>query len=89
MEYRDKATEKVAVTTTSAQSGAMGDYIYKIRLIATANIHFAIGSNPTATTDDAYLTANDYIYLGVSPGEKVGIRTASGSGNAFITQLTQ
>ena len=89
MEYRDLTTQKVTLSTTSAQSSAISDSVYKIRLIATANVHFKIGVNPTATDSDAYLTSGDFIYLGISPGEKVAIRTVTGGGNAFITPLSQ
>ena len=53
MEYRDLTTQKVSLSTTSAQSSAISDSVYKIRLIATANVHFKIGVNPTATDSDA------------------------------------
>jgi len=89
MEYKDKSTQKLGISTTSAQSTAIGDSVYKIRLVSTAACHFKIDVSPTATDSDAFLPANDYIYLGISPGEKVAVRTVSGSGSAFITQLTQ
>lgn len=89
MEYRDKTTQKLSITATSSQTSAMSDATYKIRLVCTAACHFKIDVNPTATDSDAFLPANDYIYLGISPGEKVAVRTVSGGGTAFITQLTQ
>ena len=89
MEYRDISTEKLAISATSTASSAIAESVYKIRLIATANIHFKIGVNPTATDSDAYLAGGDFIHLGISPGEKVAVRTVTGGGSAFITQLSQ
>ena len=89
MEYRDKTTQKVAVSASSTQSVAISENIYKVRFICTAACHFKVDINPTATDTDAFLPANDYIYLGISPGEKIGIRTVSGGGSAFITELSQ
>jgi len=89
MEYRDKSTDKIAISTTSAQSSAIAEGIYAIRLICSQASHFVIGANPTATVSDAYIPADTELYLGISSGEKVGIRTASGSGSAYITSLTK
>tara|TARA_B100000459_G_scaffold146712_1_gene113716 strand:- start:1512 stop:1781 length:270 start_codon:yes stop_codon:yes gene_type:complete len=89
MEYRDKSTEKVSISTTSAQSSAIEQSIGTIRLICTASSHFVIGTNPTATINDAYIPADTEFYLGISSGEKVAIRTVTGSGSAFVTSLTK
>ena len=61
MEYRDISTEKVTTSATSAQSSAIGDGIFAIRLVATVDSHFVIGANPTATTSDAFIPAKNPI----------------------------
>jgi len=89
MEYRDKSTSKVAISTASAQSTAIEEGISNVRIISTADSHFVIGVNPTATVNDAFIPAKSEFYVGISSGEKVALRTVSGSGTAFVTSLTK
>ena len=89
MEYKDIRTLKVTPTATTAQSSAIGDGVFAIRFICTANSHFVINPDPTATVNDAYIPANTEYYLGVKPNDKVAVRTVSGSGIAFITELSK
>jgi hypothetical protein len=89
MEYKDIRTLKVTTSATSAQSGAIGDGVFAIRLICTASSHFVINPDPTATVNDAYIPANTEYYLGVKPADKIAVRTTSGGGIAFITELSK
>ena len=89
MEYRDKSTSKVAIGTTSAQSTAIEVGISNVRIITTVDAHFVIGVNPTATANDAFIPAKAELYVGISSGEKVALRTTTGSGSAFVTSLTK
>lgn len=89
MEYRDISTEKVTTSATSAQSSAISDGIFVIRLVTTVDSHFVIGANPTATTSDAFIPAKTEFYLGIKPTEKVAVRTSTGSGLAFITGVSK
>ena len=88
MNYRDISTEKVTTSATSAQSSAIDDGIFTIRLVTTVDSHFVIGANPTATTNDAFIPAKTEFFLGVKPTEKFAVRTTTGSGLAFITGVT-
>lgn len=84
---RPVTTSKVTMSGSSAQSSAMGASIQYARLVSDANCHYAIGTNPTATTSSVYLPAGEIEVIKISEGEKVaGICL---SGNLYVTSLTE
>ncbi len=87
--FRDSTTSKVTTSTTSAQSSAIAEGIMAVRIITTVDSHYKIGVNPTATDSDAFIPAKSEYIVGISSGEKVAVRTATGGGIAFITSLTR
>lgn len=75
-----------AFTGTSAQTAAIADEVYVVRLVATADVFVAIGADPTATTSSAYLPAGVVEYVAVRPGQKVAALQASAAGTLYVTQ---
>lgn len=71
------STEKVA--TTNQSTAATEDKI--VRLIADGDAHIAFGTNPTATTSDIYLPANQVEYVVLEEGDKVSVLGA----NLYVT----
>ncbi len=84
---RPLTTSKVPMSGSSAQSSAIGDNISFIRLVSDVSCHYAIGTNPTATTSSIYLPADDVEIIKISAGEKVAAIAASG--NLYVTLLTE
>ena len=78
-------SQKVAIGSSSAQSGAITALL--ARFVASADCHLAFGSNPTAVADGTcvFLPANVPEYFVVVSGNKVAVIQDSVSGNLFIT----
>jgi len=84
------ALTPVSVSGTSAQSAAIsgGSGPYElIRLVSTTNCHVEFGTNPTATTNSAYLPAGVVEYFKVNTGEKVAAIQNSSSGTLHIARM--
>lgn len=75
-----------AFTGSSAQSAAVDDTTFVVRLVATTDCFVALGANPTATTSSAYLPAGIVEYVSITPGHKVAALQVSSGGNLYITQ---
>ena len=80
------ATLVRAFTGSSAQSAAVSDTTYVVRLVATQDCFVEIGPDPTATTSSAYLPAGVVEYVSITPGHKVAALQSSAGGNLYITQ---
>lgn len=67
----------VAVSATSAQSAAIPGteaYVMFARLRADETCHIAIGTNPTATTSNAFkMEAGSVEWIGLKAGDKVAV----------------
>jgi hypothetical protein len=83
---RPVRTLKLASTGTSSQTAAFGANIEYVRIITDADVHVEIGVNPTATTSNIYIPADDVEYFKVSEGEKLA---AIGTANVYITELSE
>lgn len=62
------ATQKVTTSGTSAQSSALNAKTRFIRVHTDAIVSIAFGTNPTATANDARMTAGQTEYFAVQPG---------------------
>lgn len=80
-------TSKVAMSGSSSQSSAIGSNIQYVRLVSDANCHYAVGTNPTATTSSIYLPVGEIEIIKISEGEKVASICASG--NLYVTSLSE
>ena len=68
---------QVVTFTTSTQSAALNAATTFVRVVADADCHIEVGSNPTATTSSTVkLTAGSAEYFGVTPGHKIAAVTA-------------
>jgi hypothetical protein len=65
--------QTVAITMTSAQSTAMGGTTRFVQLSCDAIFSFAVGPNPTATTTNSRVPANDTRFIGIDPGAKIAV----------------
>lgn len=78
-------SQKVALSTTSAQSAAINADFVVVTLTAAGFVRG--GADPTAVSDgtDQYLPANVPMRLNIKPGWKLAFILASGTGDAYIT----
>jgi hypothetical protein len=67
------ATQKVVNTGASTQSAALQATTKVVRLHADSICSFLAGANPTATTGNTRLAANQTEYFGVTPGSNLKI----------------
>ncbi len=87
--YAIVSNESVAYTGTAGQSAAFASGIHAIRICASSASYYKIGANPTATSADTYLPADEVEYLIVNPGQKISFVQVSAGGNASISQLSK
>ena len=67
----DATAEQNVTYTTSAASAAMNASTRYVRIICDAKAHFAVGSSPTATSSNTYVTADTAEYFAINPGEQI------------------
>jgi len=67
------AAQTVAIGGSSTQSSAFNAQTKFIRVHTDAICSIAIGSNPTATTSNCRLAADQTEYFGVQPGDKIAV----------------
>jgi hypothetical protein len=68
----------IDITGTSAQSAAFNGATRFVRLRADVACHFAVGANPTATTDATPLDASAAEYFGLAAaGHKIAVIAAA------------
>lgn len=81
------ASQKVAISTTSAQSTAISTTDNTVLVTPDTTCFVRQGSNPTAVSDgtDIILLANNQYRLSIGKGNKLAFITASGSGFVYIT----
>ena len=82
--------QKVDYTASAANSSAISDQVRYVRLYATTDCHITI-SKPavTATTSSTPLTAKDFEYFKVAPGNIISVIRNSGNGSLFISELSE
>ena len=69
------AEQTVAITGSSTASTLFGGYTAMIRVNCDVVCSIAIGVNPTATTANKRLAANQTEYFGVVPGQRIAVIT--------------
>ena len=100
--YRINSSERIDVSTTSAQSGTtpFGCNVARITAHGTSGApltYFKIGKNPTALTDgtSSYIHENDLNFVSLTPdsspgagdGDKIAAISSSGTAYVFIDWL--
>ena len=65
--------QTVAIGGSSTQSNAFGSSTLSVQIHADSICSIAFGANPTATTSNQRLAANDTRFYGVVPGQKVAV----------------
>lgn len=84
-------SSKVAISTASAQTPAMGTVWGQtaVKAVFTPDVDCFVrrGANPTALADgtDQLVKANNAYRCEMLPGEKLAFITASGTGNVYFT----
>ena len=84
-------TQIMTVTTSSVQSTAVATGVTMLRLANSSGVHlhFAIGSNPTASiTTSPMLPTNTIEYVACSPGDKVAVIRNATATDMSITQIS-
>lgn len=82
-------TSRVAVTTASATSAVLNSDFVRVANTDGDNVHFAIGSAPTATTASALLPKGAVEYLRINSGvDKFAFLAASGSSTVTVTETS-
>jgi hypothetical protein len=77
--------QKVVLSTSSAQSAALGAATSIVIVCADVDCWILTGANPTALLTSTYCPAKVPQRFGVAPGSKIaGI--AGGAGNLYITE---
>lgn len=87
--YAIVSNENVDYTSTAGQSAAFASGIHAIRICASSASYYKIGANPTATSADTYLPADEVEYLIVNPGQKISFVQVSSGGKASISQVSK
>ncbi len=77
---------KVTVTSTSAQSVALGASTGLVRIAVSTDCFVAFGANPTAVATDMFMPAGLVEYFAVDPGTKVAFLRSTADGFASITE---
>jgi hypothetical protein len=75
---QEPGTDQAPLTfTTSAQSAAFATGTRFIAFYSSADFHYVVGANPTATTNALKLAAGVLYYVGVTEGHKIAAIVAS------------
>jgi len=83
-------TQVMTVTTSSVQSTAVdaGCTIVRLSTTGVGHLHFATGSNPTASlTTSPHLPPNSVEYIKVNGGDKIAVIRAGTAVDVSITQV--
>ena len=84
---RPGTTQKIYTNNSSQASSAFGSQSEYIRIVGSANFHFALGASPTASATSALLPSGEIEILKVSPGEKIAVFHGS-STDVYITEMS-
>lgn len=85
---RPNTTQDVAYTATAGTiSNAVGTNTTVVRVYVTSDAHIAIGSDPTADTDDMPMLADAPEYFKVNQGDKVSAVQQSAGGDLYVTEM--
>jgi hypothetical protein len=76
----------ISVSGTSQQSAAFASTTTAIRIAVTNHhVHFAINSNPVATTSSSIIPKDWVETIAVRPGHKLAVIQGSGAGQPIIS----
>ena len=81
------STIKRSIGASSAQTAAIGVNVQYVRLVTDTACHYEVGVNPTATSSNVFLPANEIEIIKISEGEKIAV--IGTSGNLYITSLVE
>jgi len=70
------SAEALAVSASSAQSGAAPGGATVARIEAADDVRLAFGDNPTATSTGLFLATDRFIDIEIEPGSKIAAITA-------------
>lgn len=80
--------QSVAYTGTAGTiTNGIGTGVQKVRVVCTTDAYIRIGSSPTATTSDTYMTGLAAEYFTISPGEKVSAVQVASAGTLNVTEI--
>jgi hypothetical protein len=85
--YEPGTAQTVAISGSSTQSAAMGQYTSAVRLCATVDCYVAFGTNPTATSSSLYLPANVPEYFAVRESCEVAVLQVSTGGTLSVVEM--
>lgn len=77
-----KNTAPVAATDSSQQSATISSEA--VRIAADVDIHFKIGNNPTATTNDPVIFAGDSEIYACDPLNKIAVIKKTGQNDGYV-----
>jgi hypothetical protein len=79
------AGQRIAVSTTSAQSAAISAALVALKSVDT-DFWVTVGTSPTATVGATSfpVLAGETLFLPITSGQKVALITASGTGNVSV-----
>ncbi len=80
---RPGSTQKIAVSSTSAQSEPADGNV--VRLLATVDCHIAFGASPMADAGSLFLPANTPEYFACYGTDKVAVVSDGADGALYIT----
>lgn len=82
--------QNVSYTSSAAASSAFGTNTSVIRLLATTDCYYLVGTNPTATSSNgSRLPAGVVERIAVNPGDKISAIRVSSDGSLNITEAGQ
>ena len=75
--YPPVATQSpITLSGTSQQSAAINAATRFVLIETDGACHFAVGDNPTATTNNERLAADAHRFIGITPGHKIAVIAA-------------
>jgi len=76
--FAEPGTDQTPLTfSTTAQSAAFATGTKFIVIVSSADFHYVVGSNPTATTNALKIPANAPLAIGVTAGHKIAAINAA------------
>lgn len=91
--FRPKKVHVVSVGSSSTKTPVrFSQGIQMVRVVSTTDCHFridAFDNNPTATANDSYLPADTVEYFPIQAGEAIAFIQNSGSGTAYVSEVTR
>jgi hypothetical protein len=75
---QEPGTDQTPLTfTASAQSAAFASTTTYIAIFSSADFHYVVGANPTATTNALKMAGGQLYHIGVTAGQKIAAIAAA------------